>query len=464
MPNNPEAIIRAARASGWNVREERLERRGVSNDEPDVRYVFERGAERWSLVAQGAFGQLRHVRGLARTGTASSPADLRAVAYILDVWSRDLTTAPRFPGEPDVAQRILSVLREAGGAVPTGDLQRQVGEDAEQVVDWLIHEHGLRQRGGIVELAGLVAQSPSELARDWDLSPGDQIRRVDLHDRYGGGRQGGIAPSRKTPNVLIFSDAASGHQHGYFDRWEGDTFVYCGEGQAGDQEMTHGNRAILDHGEHQRALRVFQGARGTVTYIGEFELDPEAPWSPEPAPSTTGDQRLVIMFRLRPVSAQVPEPNSGEVGEEYREEDEEVATRARDEFRVDPDAVDRALRGHRHTQNLLARWARNRGYRPRRPGKGEPRFDVAWQQGDVLVVAEVKSLSGGLAQTGQLRLGLGQVLDYAAQFEDRGLRTKPVLAVEHEPDERWDRVCSRNGVVLIWPEVFSRLSDVANKR
>lgn len=44
----------------------------------------------------------------------------------------------------------------------------------------------------------------------WNLEPGYLIRRRDLHDRYGGRRQGGIGPSATTPNVLIFSDPDSG--------------------------------------------------------------------------------------------------------------------------------------------------------------------------------------------------------------------------------------------------------------
>jgi hypothetical protein len=48
------------------------------------------------------------------------------------------------------------------------------------------------------------------MATPWTLSPGEAIGRVDLHAAYGGGRQGGIAPSARTPNVLIFRDPASG--------------------------------------------------------------------------------------------------------------------------------------------------------------------------------------------------------------------------------------------------------------
>jgi hypothetical protein len=33
---------------------------------------------------------------------------------------------------------------------------------------------------------------------------------------------GGIGPSRKTRNVFVFSDAATGAQHGYHDDWMAD--------------------------------------------------------------------------------------------------------------------------------------------------------------------------------------------------------------------------------------------------
>lgn len=140
-----------------------------------------------------------------------------------------------------------------------------------------------------------------DIGTAWTLLPGDTIRRVELHERYGGPRQSGISPSRVTPNVMIFSDGSSGHQHGYFDDWEGDTFLYTGEGQRGEQRMTGGNLAILNHAEKGRALRVFQGTGGTVRYVGEFGLD-DPPWVERSAPETGGGpERKVIVFRLWPV-------------------------------------------------------------------------------------------------------------------------------------------------------------------
>ena len=41
--------------------------------------------------------------------------------------------------------------------------------------------------------------------------------------------------------------------------------------------MISGNASILNHQAEERALRVFQGARGTVTYRGEFTVDQATP-------------------------------------------------------------------------------------------------------------------------------------------------------------------------------------------
>ncbi len=135
----------------------------------------------------------------------------------------------------------------------------------------------------------------------WNLKKGETILRRELHDRYGGGRQGGISPSRKSPNILIFSDQSEGEQHGYHDRWDGECFLYVGQGQQGDQRMISGNRAILQHIEDNRAIRLFWGCKGEVEYAGEFEIDHLDPWHTERAPSRNGTTRDVIVFRLREV-------------------------------------------------------------------------------------------------------------------------------------------------------------------
>lgn len=148
----------------------------------------------------------------------------------------------------------------------------------------------------------------------WNLSPGTKIVRVKLHDQFGGARYGGISPSRREPAVMIFSDPASGRRHGYIDDWKPDgRFHYTGEGQHGDQQMVKGNKAILQHERDGRSLRLFDGTKGTVTYVGEFMIDPEEPYYHTDAPETNGGPlRQVIMFRLVPIDTQPQAPESEE--------------------------------------------------------------------------------------------------------------------------------------------------------
>lgn len=83
-----------------------------------------------------------------------------------------------------------------------------------------------------------------------------------------------------------------------------------------------------------------------------------------------------------------------------------------------------------------------------------PQFDLAWKYGRRLYIAEVKSLRGA-REDSQIRLGLGQVLDYAEQTRHRGVRQplRAVLAVGRAPKDRgrWTRLCDAHGVVLTWP-------------
>ena len=77
------------------------------------------------------------------------------------------------------------------------------------------------------------------------------------------------------------------------------TYEYTGEGQVGDQSMTRGNRRIRDHASLGERLRLFRGARGVVTYIGEFRY---VTHRTEKARASRGhSKREVFVFQLRPV-------------------------------------------------------------------------------------------------------------------------------------------------------------------
>jgi EVE domain len=299
--------------------------------------------------------------------------------------------------------------------------------------------------------------SPTErrTAAPWTLRPGDRIRRTELHARYGGSGQSGISPSRTTPNVLVFTEPRSGERHGYLDRWApDDSFHYTGEGQRGDQTMTRGNLAILNHRADGRALRVFQGATGTVQYVGQFVLDELEPYTVATAPSTgDGPPRAVFRFHLLPIDRAVTTGGRGALGRPFRRRDEDVEVASPEGVTArDPDAAGRGLRAHHRLQNRLSDLVGAAGYTPVDPESPiDPAFDLAWFVGQTLFVVEVKSCTQD-NQTQQLRMGIGQVLDYEDTLLARGHAVQPVLYVEEQPaDPRWSGLARRHGIQLIWP-------------
>jgi hypothetical protein len=291
---------------------------------------------------------------------------------------------------------------------------------------------------------------------EWDLQAGDVIKRTQLHDRFGGSRQGGMAPSTTTPNILIFTDPAVGGIHGYHDRWDGPVLAYVGEGQRGDQKMTAGNKALLEHRQTGRSVRVFRGAGGDVLYLGAYVLD-EPAWDWDFAPETGGGpMRKVIRFRLRParVASVPPEPSRRR---DYRRANEAPQTTPALPFAPDPNEVDRSLAAHATTQNALRDFLATRNIEVWSPGALEPDFDLAWRRKGVVWVGEIKSL-GPTNETQQLRLGLGQVLDYQDTFLITERHVRAALVVSRPPsDRRWVDLCLRHGVVLVWPGTFEEL-------
>lgn len=135
----------------------------------------------------------------------------------------------------------------------------------------------------------------------------------------------------------------------------------------------------------------------------------------------------------------------------YVDQDVDAGIAAPQRRRADSDAIENATREHRRTQNELADWARESGFETVRPN-GEPLFDVGWWSSDALFIAEVKSL-GADNEARQVRLGLGQVLDYRKQLQDAGTNSTAVLAVSRKPaaGEHWSALASEHGVVFCWP-------------
>jgi hypothetical protein len=162
------------------------------------------------------------------------------------------------------------------------------------------------------------------------------------------------------------------------------------------------------------------------------------------------------------ISARTIEQLSSNIGDTYREADELASLAGRDPFVIDPALVERGTQGHAITQNRLAEHLRSLGAEPRSPRASEPNFDVAWQVGSQVFVAEIKSLTLRNEEK-QLRLGLGQVLRYAHQLNGQ-FKAVPVLVVERCPsDASWILLCKQLDVILTWPAVLAE-SSLAGQR
>ena len=158
--------------------------------------------------------------------------------------------------------------------------------------------------------------------------------------------------------------------------------------------------------------------------------------------------------QLAEVTALLSSPQSSSVlsglGTDYREAHVSLTSGERQPFTADPALVERGLRGHADTQNLLAQVLREAGLSPRSRLPHEPNFDLAWQVGDTVFVAEVKSITDDNEEE-QLRLGLGQVLRYRQRLRNMGYeRVAAVLVPERSPrDQTWKSLCQELQVVLL---------------
>ncbi|MGW2525118.1 hypothetical protein ACWC09_50915 [Streptomyces sp. NPDC001617] len=152
------------------------------------------------------------------------------------------------------------------------------------------------------------------------FQPGDILTRAQIHPVLGGSGYAGICPAKEKRNVLLFSDSKIGERYGYRDGWLaedddlGPVFTYTGAGKQGTQTLNGGNAAILNHAEMGRTLHLFIAVgkvpgsdTRTHKYIGKFKLDERKAFEIREAKDELGQDRSVIVFRLRPVGPCVRE-------------------------------------------------------------------------------------------------------------------------------------------------------------
>jgi hypothetical protein len=338
----------------------------------------------------------------------------------------------RYP--PETVVRIAARIANGHELAPESISGSEVAE--------LLRRHGF----SVIEQTGL-----------WSLRPGDKIRRTLLHTKYGGSRQSGISPSAQTPNILIFTDPASGEQHGYYDTWTDDgVLLYSGEGQKGDQVLRAGNLAISNHVVHGKALRVFKGSGGDVEYVGEFEVDRDEPlfYAEAHESGQTRTKRRVIVFRLIPLDRL----SDAAVAEEL------VSTivpceRQRVPATILPPRVT-PVEVRRREAELLTdyqTWLERMGLTfgrlecRIRDSNSILRSDLYCESRNILVEAK------GIVTREAIRMAIGQLYDYR-RFRQSELRL--AVLVPHFPGKDLERLLRSADIDCIW-RVHDRFDDNA---
>jgi 5-methylcytosine-specific restriction enzyme A len=159
-------------------------------------------------------------------------------------------------------------------------------------------------------------------------------RRSEIHEPYGGQRQGSISTPRDWPFIFLFT-GESGEQYGYRDGWDDNgIFLHTGEGQQGDMEFARGNLAIRDHALESKDLHLFQalGRSQGYRYLGRFAC---STWEFREGVDVNGDERRVIVFHLiQPEDdEEASEPTSPAVSQAMRSQLRERAFKAATEVR-----------------------------------------------------------------------------------------------------------------------------------
>jgi len=253
--------------------------------------------------------------------------------------------------------------------------------------------------------------------------------------------------------VFIFYDPKTGHQYGYFDEWRSDGCLhYTGEGQKGDQVMKDGNAVILNHKAEERALRVFQGAGGIVTYEGEFELDDAEPFERTDAPEIKTERlREVFVFRLRPINFDPPEPTSklDQVLSGPTRVDVEVERQETEKTYVNPAAEPYEIERREQTLVLdLKKHLEDQGHEVKRQrllpsGEGRPIItDLFDLTSGMLVEAK------GTVERNAIRMAIGQLCDYRRLFQPGEVKHIAAL-FPREPRTDLCALLDEQGIVVI---------------
>ncbi len=291
----------------------------------------------------------------------------------------------------------------------------------------------------------------------WDIDVGDEIKRTELQDRFGGGRFGGIEPSATTPNVLLFT-SSYGNAFGYDfnEELEDGSFLITGDGQTGSQSADKGgNKAILEHQSKGRSLRLFEqtSKKTFVRYLGEFEHDGK---KPESRISLDRDkkQRAVLVFRLTPVGKTLNRSRNNKEKKPatviFQEPEKNISE---SHERSVSATTTIAQRREGQLQNRYIEYLRNQGvkvgtFQINIPESNAPlRVDLVDYSKNRII--EVKA---GVSR-GYVREAVGQVLEYVYQLKRiKNQSWTPAILLPGKPTDDLIGFVESLGIELIWEE------------
>jgi hypothetical protein len=284
-----------------------------------------------------------------------------------------------------------------------------------------------------------------------NLTPGDRIKRTDLHERYGGRRQGGISPSRVSRNVFLVT-APEGRAYGYvYDGYGEDGFFhYTGEGQLGDQQMTQGNRAIRDHVEEGRELHLFDAYGTELEYAGQFRYHDD--YQADAPEIGTGQLRKVIVFRLEQLTGEATGPRRTRLERFGHQPVKEIAVEQLLTERMVIEGDREPYEAERREQQLvraLSDFLESQGHAVVRlqlqpTDEAAPLFCDLYDK-TTLAIFEAK----GTVTRPAIRMALGQLADYARFLDPM---TRRVILVPEPPRPDLIRLAQSQNVEVVWRE------------
>lgn len=240
-------------------------------------------------------------------GAAEAPPDHRiefrdAIArhkvdgvHAVEPWLLDARMR-RFAVRVIVKAGELGVHVEAKTALRNA-LKRVLDEEASQEISW-----GLKSlcAGGAGLFEDSVPRVRASRSPSGELVRGTVYRRRELHSAgWGGNWQSGVSYPAEGDHVLLFSDPATAHYHGYKDRWlDNDRFLYFGAWSGtGDMVLAGVNQRILDRSPNLKLfLRDGRGWRFEGTFAC-IEVD-------QTRTERDGREFVALTFRLERTDGQ----------------------------------------------------------------------------------------------------------------------------------------------------------------